>query len=98
MKEPMARKVLLLDDDVDALGALASALRARGITVFNANDPFEAVEQAFQKRPSAILLARHLDREGDLSEAFRAVPELVDTPILHLVATADAVAGETDVV
>ena len=32
----MSRKVLLVDADVNALGALASDLRARGLTVFNA--------------------------------------------------------------
>ena len=40
----MSRRVLLVDTDVDALGALASALRARGILVANASDAFEAVE------------------------------------------------------
>jgi len=81
----MSRRVLLVDPDVDALGALASALRAHGLTVTNASDPFEAVEQAFQKRPDVVLIAESLDREGELTEAFRAVPELALTPLLSLV-------------
>ena len=78
----MSRKVLLVDSDVHALGALASALRARGLTVFIAGEAAEAVEQAFQHRPGVILAAR--DLEGDLAQAIRAVPELAGTPLLYL--------------
>ncbi|HEY4117666.1 MAG TPA: DUF4388 domain-containing protein [Byssovorax sp.] len=82
----MSRKVLLVDADVETLGALASALRTRGLTVFNASDEFEAIQQAFQNRPDCVLLDKRLDREGDLTVAFRAVPELSDTPLFYLVA------------
>ncbi len=82
----MSRKVLLVDADVETLGALASALRTRGLTVFNASDEFEAIQQAFQNRPDCVLLDKRLDREGDLTVAFRAVPELTDTPLFYLVA------------
>src|SRR6185295_18171666 len=81
----MSRRVLLVDADVDALGALASALRAHGLTVTNASEPFDAVEQAFQTRPEVVLIAESLDRDGELTEAFRAVPELAETPLLSLV-------------
>jgi CheY-like chemotaxis protein len=81
----MARRVLLVDWDVDALGALASALRARGLTVANANEPFDAVEQAFELRPDVVLAAKDMDSEGTLTAALRAVPELADTPLLLLV-------------
>ncbi len=93
----MSRRVLLVDPDVDALGALASALRARGITVANANEAFDAVEQAFQLRPDVVLLAKELDGEGELSDAFRAVPELIDTPILSLVSRERGVRAPSDV-
>jgi hypothetical protein len=90
----MSRRVLLVDSDVDALGALASALRARGLTVANASDPFDAVETAFQTRPDVVLVAEDLDREGLLTSAFRAVPELADTPLLQLRGDGDAAAME----
>jgi hypothetical protein len=93
----MTRKVLLVDADVDALGALASALRARGLTVFNASDAFEAVEQAFQTRPDCVLAAKQLDGEGDLSEAFLAVPELAETPLLYLVRDKDRTLGANEI-
>ena len=81
----MSRRVLLVDQDVDALGALASALRARGILVANASDAFEAVEEAFQSRPDVILVDKRLDTEQDLTRSFDAVPELSETPVLFLV-------------
>jgi CheY-like chemotaxis protein len=81
----MSRRVLLIDSDVDKLGALASALRARGLTVANASEPFDALELAFQIRPEVVLLARSLDLDGELTTAFSAVPELADTPLLRLV-------------
>ena len=81
----MSRRVLLVDTDVDALGALASALRARGIQVANASDGFEAVEQAFQSRPDVVLVDGRLDDEQDLIRAFEVVPELADIPVLRLV-------------
>lgn len=86
----MSRKVLLVDVDVDALGALASALRARGLTVFNASEAFEAVEQAFQRRPDVVLAARGVEGSQDLIDAFRVVPEIADLPLLFLVDDADA--------
>ncbi|XXY54788.1 DUF4388 domain-containing protein [Sorangium sp. So ce269] len=90
----MSRRVLLVDSDVDALGALASALRARGLTVNNANGAFEAVEQAFKRRPDVVLAARAVDEDSALADAFAAVPDLADTPILFLVDSDDGDDGE----
>ncbi|EYF03599.1 DUF4388 domain-containing protein [Chondromyces apiculatus] len=84
----MSRRVLLVDSDVEALGELASALRARGVTVANANDAFEAVELAFKRRPDAILAFKGDDDQGSLTGAFAAIPELADMPILYLVDSA----------
>ncbi len=81
----MSRRVLLVDADVNALGALASALRARGLAVSIASEAFDAVEQAFQMRPEAVLVARSLDGSEDLAAALHAVPELSDTPVLYVV-------------
>ncbi|MEO7331667.1 MAG: DUF4388 domain-containing protein [Minicystis sp.] len=81
----MSRKVLLVDADVNALGALAADLRAHGVTVYLAGDPSNAVEQAFQSRPDVILVARTAEGEEGLVEALRKVPELGNTPLLYLV-------------
>lgn len=94
----MSRKVLIVDSDVDALGALASALRARGLVVLIASEVFDAVEQAFQKEPHVLLAAAELDRDGDLASALGAVPALADLPVLYLVdAPPDAKLGSRQV-
>ncbi|WP_104986157.1 DUF4388 domain-containing protein [Sorangium cellulosum] len=82
---------------MDALGALASALRARGLTVTNANGAFEAVEQAFKRRPDIVLAARSVDEDSALADAFAAVPDLADTPMLFLVDDAEGELGPDDV-
>ncbi len=81
----MSRKVMIVDADVDALGTLASALRARGLAVSIASEVFDAVEQAYQKKPHVLLAAKELDREGDLTAALSAVPSLVGLPVVYLV-------------
>lgn len=81
----MSRKVMIVDSDVDALGALASALRARGLLVSIASEVFDAVEQAYQKKPHVLLAAKEMDRDGDLSAALGAVPSLADMPVVYLV-------------
>lgn len=86
----MSRKVMIVDADVDALGTLASALRARGLSVHIASEVFDAVEQAYQKNPHVLLAAKELDRDGDLSAALDAVPELSELPVLYLVDAAEA--------
>src|SRR6185437_5136498 len=90
----MSRRVLLVDTDVDALGAMASALRARGILVANASDAFEAVEQAFLARPDVVLVDARLDEDQDLVRAFEVVPELSDIPVLRLVQPGEGRAPE----
>jgi CheY-like chemotaxis protein len=79
------RRVLLVEPDVDRMGRLAEALRARGLTVSNASDPFEAVEQAYRKQPDAFLVSAELDSESDLTAAIRAIPDLSSTPIFRVV-------------
>jgi len=81
----MSRRVLLVDADVNALGALASALRARGLTVYNACEVYEAVEQAFKHRPDVVLVAKDVEGESELADAIRAVPEIASIPVLRLV-------------
>lgn len=93
----MSRRVLLVDSDVDALGTLASALRARGIVVANAADAFEAVEAAFQSRPDVVLVEKRLEQDQDISRAFDVVPELAETPVLLLVPAGTEELGQRDV-
>lgn len=81
----MSRRVLLVDSDVDALGALASQLRAMGLGVANANSTESALEQAYQSRPDVVLAARQVDRGGNVRAAFKEKAEFADIPVLFLV-------------
>ena len=62
----MARRVLLADSDVDALGELAAALRVRGFTVLLASDAEAALERARSDAPDIVLAAASLAEEEDL--------------------------------
>ncbi len=62
----MARSVLVVDFDLDALGELASGLRARGLDVSVATDPERAVERARRLRPDVLLVSEQVATESDL--------------------------------
>ena len=83
----------MVDADVNALGALASSLRARGLTVYNASEIYEAVEQAFKHRPDVILVTKDVDGESELVHAIRAIPELAALPELG---PADVIRADLD--
>lgn len=67
----MARTVLLIEPDVDVLGALASKLRSRGLEVWIADGLESAVARARAGRPDVVLLAAELggETERELAEA-----------------------------
>jgi CheY-like chemotaxis protein len=83
----MARTVLVVEPDFDALGALASKLRARGLEVTIADDSASAVERAHASPPDAFVLsAALLDRDALLTRiAADAALSLV--PVFSLVGT-----------
>jgi DNA-binding transcriptional ArsR family regulator len=72
----MSRVVLLIDPDVDALGAMASALRARGLTVDLADDAARALERARRSHPEAVLVADALTQTTSILAELRADKEL----------------------
>lgn len=82
----MSRTVLLVEPDVDALGALASELRARGLTVALADDADGAIARARTTALDAVLvsaplmseLAARLSEERELATLPRFI--LVDVP------------------
>lgn len=78
-------RVLLVDPDLDALGRRAAILRSHGLAVAIASETFDAIEQAYQGRPDVVLAAARSDPRGELVVGLRAVPELAEVPVLHLV-------------
>ncbi len=82
----MARRVLLVDPDVDALGELSAALRGKGFTVVLADNIDSAIERAKQVRPDMIVASVALGHPNELVEQLKADPELAAVPSLVLVA------------
>ena len=81
----MARRVLLIEPDVDELGALASKLRAQGLEVAIADSLVSAAESARAARVDLLLVSSLLARSEGFVEALRGFPDLVNTPRFMLV-------------
>jgi CheY-like chemotaxis protein len=79
------RCVLLVEPDVDALGALASKLRSRGFTVTLADNADGAMDRARSSRPEAILLSSSLITSSDILGRIEADKNLKELPRFVLV-------------
>lgn len=84
------RSVLLADADLEALGDLASKLRARGLKVTVADGGVGLVERARSARPDAILFALGLPNLGEAERALNADQELGSIPRFRLDVAVDA--------
>jgi len=81
----VARRVLLVDPDLDALGALSGTLRGNGFTVVLADNVESALERAKQTLPDIILAAEAVCRPGDLMDRLKLDPGLAKVPSIVLV-------------
>jgi len=81
----MARRVLLVDPDLDALGELSAALRGNGFTVLLAEHVESGVERAKQDSPDIILAAIAVCHPGELTDRLKVDPELSKVPSIVLV-------------
>src|ERR1700761_2519405 len=80
----MSRSVLVVEPDLDALGAIASKLRARGLDVVIADGPTNALERARVAPPDAVIVAARLLEETGLKARFAANPTLSGTVVFTL--------------
>ncbi|MEO6602853.1 MAG: DUF4388 domain-containing protein, partial [Polyangiaceae bacterium] len=83
----MSRSVLVVESDFDALGALASKLRARGLEVAIADNLASAVERALSARPEAVIVAAELLADGTFRAKFAADPALSRAIVFTLYGT-----------
>jgi DNA-binding response OmpR family regulator len=80
-----AKKILLVDDDVDFLEANRVALEAAGFEVLTATDSRKGVELAVSSRPSLIvmdLMIEQLYAGFSAVESLHAHEETADIPII----------------
>jgi DNA-binding response OmpR family regulator len=84
----MPPKILVVDDEPDALEVLAFKLREAGYAVVLAKDGAEALEMARNELPSLIVLDVMLPEiDGlDVCRILRRDPRFASTPILMLTA------------
>jgi DNA-binding transcriptional ArsR family regulator len=92
----MSRAVLLVDPDMDALGALASKLRSRGLIVTLADGPETAVERARGNRHEALLLSAALVESSDVLAILDAEKDLAALPRFVLVERSAAELGPSE--
>lgn len=80
----MARSILVVESDFDALGALASRLRARGLEVAIADNVASALDRAHVAAPEAVIVAAQILEDGGLRAKFAADPALARAMIFTL--------------
>jgi CheY-like chemotaxis protein len=93
----VGKTVLVVDDDVRNIFALASVLERRGMRVLTAGTGFEAIDMLEQKEDVAIVLMDIMMPEMDgyqTMQAIRQKPGLRRLPIIAL--TAKAMKGDRE--
>ncbi|WP_406660752.1 response regulator [Methanolobus sp. ZRKC3] len=87
------KKILIVDEEVDALTALKVALEADGYNVIEALDGFEGISKARSENPDVILLDIMMPgMDGfEVCRRLRSDPQLSDIPVIMLTAK-----GEVD--
>ena len=87
---PTSYRMLVVDDEDDAIDLVAFNLRAVGIEVVVARNGLEAVERSREQRPDLVILDLMLPELDGISacELIRQQPETAETPIIMLTAWA----------
>jgi len=87
----MAKKVLVVEDELDVLKVVSFVLRKRGYEVVEAVDGQQALALAYEKKPDLVVLDLFLPvLDGrEVSAKLKADKQLRAIPILLLTASAD---------
>lgn len=84
----MSKKILVVDDEPDALKTVMTRLETNGYTVIGAKSGEECLEKAFEMRPDLILLDILLPGAGGFTvcDRLKQDPETKDIPVVMLTA------------
>ncbi len=87
-RRPERSRVLVLDDDPDAVRALSVALASPQVEVVGLGDPYRLVESLAEHRPDLLLLDVEMPGPSgfDLCRIIRSMPEWQELPILFITA------------
>jgi len=83
------KKILIVDDERDALFILEKELAARGYSVIAADNGNDAIVLAKSKHPDLIILDLEMPDiyGGDVTRMLREDPETKDIPVIFLTGT-----------
>ncbi len=86
----MAKKVLVVDDELDIRTFIITLLETEGYKPLSAKDGKEGLEIARQNKPSLIILDVMMPKESGITmyRDLKNDPELKDTPVIMLSALA----------
>ena len=87
-RRPERSRVLVMDDDPDAVRALSVALASSQVEVVGLGDPYRLVEALAEHRPDLLLLDVEMPGPSgfDLCRIIRSMPEWQELPILFITA------------
>jgi diguanylate cyclase (GGDEF)-like protein len=91
-QRPERARVLVLDDDPDAVRALGAALLGEQVEVVGLEDPYCLVEALTEHRPDLLLLDVEMPGPSgfDLCRIVRSMPEWRELPVLFVTAHSGA--------
>ncbi|MBN1816097.1 MAG: response regulator [Sedimentisphaerales bacterium] len=81
----MAKKVLIIDDDIDLVESMANLLEAKGYDVYTASNGEEGVEAAKTQTPDLILLDVMMttkDEGFNVARQLNEAEQLKGTPVV----------------
>jgi two-component system alkaline phosphatase synthesis response regulator PhoP len=85
----MAKKVLIIDDDIDLVEAMRITLEGAGFTVIDAQDGQKGLEKVEHEKPDLIILDVMMGTQDEgfhTAYSLRQNPETADLPIIMLTA------------
>ncbi len=89
----MAKKILIIDDEIDVMKMVVYRLKAKGYEIFTATNGQEGIDLAEMQRPALILLDFRLpDMEAtEISKKIREKEELKQIPIILITASIETI-------